>query len=99
VDNPEKSGLLPVRHLNGEEAPHLSVPAPSGPFGLPATETQPALQTDAYKEIVNKLAWCLGSVYRVPYAGKRTAVRIYAERMARAVVRDHGYPRKIAKSK
>jgi len=72
------------------------VPAPSGPFGVPAAETVSALQTDAYQEIVNKIAWSLGSTYRIPYSNRRSAVRLYAQRIARAVVKAHGYPTKIS---
>jgi len=97
VDNPETLPHLAVIEAYARDTPRLPRPIPQTVFGIPAAEAQPALQTDAYKEIVNKIAWCLGSVYRVPYAGKRTAVRIYAERIAQAVVRDHGYPLKIAR--
>lgn len=95
MDNPEMAGSLEVRPPSSGQVALLPRPVPPSSFGIPASQTHPALQTDAYKEIVNKIAWCLGSVYRVPYAGKRTAVRIYAERIAQAVVRDHGYPVKI----
>lgn len=97
MDNPEMVGSLEVRPPNSGQVALLPRPEPPSAFGIPASQTHPTLQTDAYKEIVNKIAWCLGSVYRVPYAGKRTAVRVYAERIAQAVVRDHGYPLKIAK--
>jgi len=98
VDDPDTLASLPVRQAEWIKEHVLPRPVSAGPFGTPAEATHPALQTDVYQEIVNKLAWCLGSVYRVPYSGKRTAVRIYAERIAQAVVRDHGYPVKIAKS-
>lgn len=55
-----------------------------------------ALQTDSFKEMVNKLAWALGSTYRVPYGNQSTLAREYALKMAQAVIRDHGYPGKIA---
>ncbi len=97
MDNPDTLESPPVRQAKWIKEHVLAHPAPSSAFGVPAHQTHPALQTDVYQEIVNKLAWCLGSVYRVPYSGKRTAVRIYAERIAQAVVRDHGYPVKIAK--
>jgi len=99
VDNPDTLVTPPAEWLRDATRPRLPRPEPPSAFGVPASQTHSALQTDAYKEIVNKISWCLGSVYRVPYAGKRTAVRLYAERIAQAVVRDHGYPSKIAKAK
>jgi len=66
-------------------------------LGVPAIETHTALQTDAFKELVNKFAWVLGSTYRVPYANTRTAARQYAISIATRVVQVHGYPSKIAK--
>ncbi len=95
MDNPETLGSVKMRRDEATQVDPLPRPGSPSAFGIPASQTHPALQTDSYKEIVNKISWCLGSVYRVPYAGKRTAVRIYAERIAQAVVRDHGYPLKI----
>lgn len=70
----------------------------TGVMGVAAEDTHPALQTDAFKELINKLAWVLGSTYRVPYTNSKTCARTYALRMARKVLADHGYPTKIAKS-
>lgn len=44
------------------------------------------------KELTNKLAWAVGSFYKVPYSGKRTIINKYVFRCARAILRDHGYP-------
>jgi len=66
-------------------------------LGVVASETHAALQTDAFKELVNKLSWALGSTYRQPYSGVRSPARQYAIKMAQAIMRDHGYPSKIAK--
>jgi len=66
-------------------------------LGIPPHETQVTLQQDAFKELVNKLAWALGSTYRVPYANTRTAARQYAISMAGRVVEIQGYPSNIAK--
>lgn len=74
------------------------LPPDDHPLGIEASETTPALQTDAFIELVNKLAWVLGSTYRVPYSNKSTFARQYAVTMAGAVRRDHGYPSKIAKA-
>ncbi len=49
-------------------------------------------QTDVFKELVNKLAWVVGSTYKKPYGNLKTSARQYAIVMAQAIVRDHGYP-------
>lgn len=46
---------------------------------------------------MNKFAWVLGSTYRVPYANMKTDARQYAWRIVKQVLKDHGYPSKIAK--
>lgn len=87
-----------------EDSPSTDVRAivsgqrPQDAFGIPARDAVAARQTEAYKELVNKIAWCLGSTYRVQYSNQRSPIRVYAQRIARAVVRDHGYPAAIAKS-
>ena len=67
------------------------------PLGIPPLDTHLALQTDCAKELVNKIAWVLGSTYRVPYANMRTDARQYAWRIVKRVIEDNGYPSKIAK--
>jgi len=67
------------------------------PLGVPPLDTHIALQTDVAKELCNKIAWVLGSTYRVPYANMRTDARQYAWRIVKKVLEDHGYPSKIAK--
>lgn len=67
------------------------------PLGLPPEETQIGLQQDAVKELVNKFAWVLGSVYRQSYSNMRTPARSYAWRIVKQVIKDHGYPAKIKK--
>jgi len=67
------------------------------PLGIPPLEAQSALQQDAVKELVNKIAWTLGSVYRRSYSNMRTPAREYAWRIVKQVIKDHGYPDKIAK--
>jgi len=80
----------------------LSIPPPGeslieDALGIPAQETQLALQTDVCKELVNKIAWVLGSVYQRTYGNMRTPARAYAWRIVKKVLEDHGYPDKIAK--
>ena len=70
----------------------------SQPLGIPAARTHPGLQTDAYKEIINKIAWAIGSSYRVPYRNARTGARYVAIGLARDLVGDHGYPRHLEKT-
>ncbi len=67
------------------------------PLGVPPLDTHLALQTDVAKELVNKIAWVLGSTYRVSYANMRTDARQYAWRIVKKVIEDNGYPSKIAK--
>jgi len=67
------------------------------PLGIPPHEAQIALQQDVVKELVNKIAWTLGSVYRRNYSNMRTPARAYAWRIVKQVIKDHGYPDKIAK--
>jgi len=67
------------------------------PLGIPPHEAQVALQTDAVQELVNKIAWALGSVYRQNYSNMKTPARAYAWRIAKQVLIDHGYPAKIRK--
>jgi len=66
------------------------------PLGIPPSEAQIALQSDIAKELVNKIAWTLGSVYRQNYSNMRTPAREYAWRIVKQVIKDHGYPAKIA---
>ncbi len=67
------------------------------PLGIPPGEAQIALHQDVVKELVNKIAWTLGSVYRRNYSNMRTPARAYAWRIVKQVIKDHGYPDKIAK--
>ena len=64
-------------------------------LGIPAFEAQPLLQSAAFKELVNKLAWCLGSSYRVPYTNVRTLARQWALELASRTITEHGYPSMI----
>jgi len=65
-------------------------------MGIPASEAQPLLQQDGFKELVNKFAWVLGSCYRVPYSNVRTPARQLAMDLARLTQQIHGYPAQIA---
>jgi len=81
----------------------LAIPPPNpdalveDPLGIPPYASQIALQQDMVKELVNKMAWTLGSVYRRNYSNMRTPARAYAWRIVKQVIKDHGYPDKIAK--
>jgi len=72
-------------------------PLMENPLGIPASECQMVLTQDVVKELVNKVAWTLGSVYRRNYSNMRTPAREYAWRIVQRVLKDHGYPDKIAK--
>jgi len=65
-------------------------------LGISADKCQPALQSEAFKELVNKLAWALGSSYAMPYNNIRTVARLAAVEIATAVILAHGYPRSIS---
>jgi len=86
----------PSRAASSNEVPPLDQ-LPEGALGIPASHTHPPLQQDSFKELINKLAWTLGSTYRAPYSGKRSPAREYALRIARQVMKDNGYPRQIGK--
>ena len=66
-------------------------------LGIPPSEVQIALQQDVVKELVNKVAWVLGSVYRKNYGNMKTPARAYAWRIVKMVLKDNGYPEKISK--
>jgi len=66
------------------------------PLGIPPHEAQIGLQQDIVKELVNKIAWVLGSVYRQNYSNMRTPARQYAWRIVKQTIKDHGYPSKIS---
>jgi len=73
----------------------LEARAPSeepGPLGIPASDTVVGFQTEVFKELINKLAWALGSTYREPYRNQRTRARQVAIGLAKCVVKEHGYP-------
>jgi len=74
---------------------NLHNPQPDA-MGIPAKDTLPALQSDAFKEIVNKLAWALGTTYRVPYRNPRAGARLVAIRLAGLTIDSEGYPPHIA---
>jgi len=81
---------------NSPESPAVEAPLCEAPLGIPPRDAQIALQQDAVKELVNKLSWVLGSVYRASYSNMRTPARQYAWRIAKQVLKDHGYPSKIS---
>ncbi len=72
-------------------------PSEQSPLGIPALGTVPSLQTEVYKELVNKFAWVLGSTYRRPYSNRRSMARSVATRIAFDFVTEHGYPDSIRK--
>jgi len=66
-------------------------------LGIPPGDCHVALQTDVVKELVNKMAWVLGSVYRRNYSNMKTPTRAYAWRIVKRVIEDNGYPEKIGR--
>lgn len=83
------------------QSPPQQVPlAPSllqSPFGISAADTQDALKAEHYKELVNKVAWTLGSAYGLSYSSINNPTRKYAHLIVAAIIRDHGFPTKLAK--
>ena len=71
---------------------------PQDPLGVRAADTIPSLQTEAFKEIINKVAWAIGSSYRVPYRNPRTGARLLAITVASDLVSDQGYPRHVSRA-
>jgi len=69
----------------------------SGLLGIPAFQTVADQQQDVYKELLNKIAWAIGSTYRQSYSGTRSNVRAEAGKVVRALIWEHGYPASIAK--
>jgi len=83
-------------HSSSEPIPGPN-PLSAQALGIPPGDAQLALQTDVCKELVNKIAWVLGSVYRQNYSNVRAPARTYAWRIVKQVIKDHGYPAKISK--
>lgn len=67
------------------------------PLGVPAVDTVSVLQQDMYKELINKLAWAVGSTYRRAYSRVSAPARVRAIEMARAMIKEHGWPDRIRK--
>ncbi|KKL57689.1 hypothetical protein LCGC14_2232890 [marine sediment metagenome] len=84
-------------HQPGPDLREVSAELADLALGIPPSEAQIALTQDVVKELVNKIAWVLGSVYRVNYSNMRTPARSYAWRIVKKVLEDHGYPDKIRK--
>lgn len=61
------------------------------PFGVAGPTVGPQVQSDVFKELINKLSWAIGSTYKKRYSGKQSDVGDYARMCAHAVIRDHGY--------
>jgi len=79
------------------ELPSTGEPLSEQPLGVAPHKAIIGLQQDVVKEMVNKIAWVLGSVYRQNYSNMRTPARQYAWRIVKQTIKDHGYPAKISK--
>ena len=77
--------------------PRIRIDRSDTPIGIPPHEAQIGLEQDCVKELINKIAWVLGSVYQVNYSNMSTPARGYAWRIVKKVIEDHGYPSKIRK--
>lgn len=74
-----------------------TIPPSAAPLGVPASRAFAPSQTQAFKELVNKFAWALGSTYRMPYQLRNSPVRSVALELASSVVSEHGYPEYLTK--
>ncbi|HIB67755.1 MAG TPA: hypothetical protein EYO33_22315 [Phycisphaerales bacterium] len=61
-------------------------------LGVPADRHSPDLQSELYKEAINKLAWAVGSTWGVPYRNPRTGARELAINLATYLFATQGYP-------
>ncbi len=66
-------------------------------LGIPASETALGQQSDFFKELVNKMAWVLGTSYRCSYQRLDTESRLTALALANRVLSAHGYGAHLAK--
>lgn len=85
----------PIREPS--QLPSVNSTLIEGALGIPPGDAQAALQQDAVKELANKIAWVLGSVYRKNYSNAKSPARVYAWRIVKQVLKDNGYPDKIGK--
>lgn len=83
---------------NSKKAP-LVVVQPEGSLGVDGDATQVSLQTDIFKELINKLSWAIGSTYRRPYNNRRMRVRELAVKVATRLVSQEGWPSHIQKER
>lgn len=83
-----------VQHQTRLPVPH---PSENTLLGIPTFLTEPALQTNAFKELVNKIAWAIGSTYKISFSQRRSNVRVVAVALATQIITNEGYPRSISK--
>jgi len=69
----------------------VDAPAPTEAIGIPVSDTIPSMQTEFFKELINKFAWALGTSYRVRYSSPRAEPRRTAILLAGRVLSDLGY--------
>ncbi len=70
-------------------------PAGRDPLGVHISDVDPELTPEVLKELTNKLAWALGSTYKLSYHGKRSRVREAAWDAVKELIHQHGYPEAI----
>lgn len=75
--------------------PHVLPPLPLAAVGVVSAEPDragPRDGEDLQKELRRKLAWAVGSTYRVPYVPYNTWPADYSRRAAERLVEIHGRP-------
>lgn len=88
VVSPTTGEVLPHFHPDGSK---------EGSLGIHVEDTSLEWRHDRQKELINKVAWAVGTFYSVPYSARGSVAHGYAARIVRAVLRDHGYPGGLAK--
>jgi len=66
-------------------------------LGIPNVESLGDGREEVWKELINKLAWVLGSTYKRPYSNVKAPARQLAMRIAGYVIQGQGFPSDLAK--
>ena len=78
----------------------LRAKSPNGSLGQPQSASSPnssqvsgETSGKTVKELIDKLAWAVGSTLHLPYAGKRTPLQAWAYRLSMEIVKryDQGF--------
>jgi len=84
-----------MKYFTAEDYPKLY--PPDERMGVAIPDAKPELTYDMMRELGNKIAWAIGSTYRVPYRSKHSEAVKAAGLAALQVLDHHGYPAHIRK--